>query len=244
MEELQRPTGQTLNLCFNTCSAQTIWSSDLAAYPLWVAQYNGVWDSWSDYQYTSSGWVAGISGNVDLDWFTTRLFTATPLPPASGGTNVHTYTVRAGDTLRGIAQTYGTTVAALAAANGIADPDLIYPGEILQIPGTEGAESGAGNTTGTYTVRSGDTLWGIAQIYGTTVAALTAANDFSVPPLIYPGEVLLIPGTGGAGNQAVSTYTVRAGNTLWGIPQNYGTTVGRWPPPMTSRIRLSSTWGR
>ena len=188
--------------------------------------------------------MAGINGNVDLDWFTTRLFTATPLPPASGGTNVRTYTVRAGDTLWDIAQTYGITVAALAAANGIADPDLIYPGEILQTSGTESTESGAGNTTGTYTVRSGDTLWGIAQIYGTTVAALTAANDLSVPLLIYPGEVLLIPGTGGAGNQAGSTYTVRAGDTLWAFSRTTAPPWGRWPPPMTSRIRLSSTWGR
>lgn len=233
LEELQRLTGQIPTLYSNTYSAQTVWSSDVAAYPLWVAQYNGgappenngVWDSWSGYQYTSSGRVAGISGSVDLDWFTTRLFTATPLPPVSGGTNARTYTVRAGDTLWGIAQTYGTTVAALAAANGITDPDLIYPGELLQIPGSGDTQSGTGNTTGTYTVRAGDTLWGIAQTYGTTVAALAAANNLSDPSLIYPGEVLLIPGTGGGGGQTGSTYTVRAGDTLWGIAQTYGTTV-------------------
>ena len=45
MEELQRPTGQTPTLYFNTYSTQAVWSSDLAVYPLRVAQYNGVWDS-------------------------------------------------------------------------------------------------------------------------------------------------------------------------------------------------------
>ena len=45
-----------------------------------------------------------------------------------------TYTVRAGDTLWGIAQTYGTTVAALANHNDIADPSLIYAGQAIRIP--------------------------------------------------------------------------------------------------------------
>ena len=45
-----------------------------------------------------------------------------------------TYTVQPGDTLWGIAQTYGTTVAALANHNAIADPGLIYAGQEIQIP--------------------------------------------------------------------------------------------------------------
>ena len=44
-----------------------------------------------------------------------------------------TYTVRAGDTLSGIAARYGTTYQALAAKNGISNPDLIYPGQVLKI---------------------------------------------------------------------------------------------------------------
>ena len=44
-----------------------------------------------------------------------------------------TYTVRAGDTLSGIAARYGATYQALAAKNGIANPDLIYPGQVLKI---------------------------------------------------------------------------------------------------------------
>ena len=44
-----------------------------------------------------------------------------------------TYTVRAGDNLSAIAAKYGTTYQALAAKNGIANPDLIYPGQVLKI---------------------------------------------------------------------------------------------------------------
>jgi LysM repeat protein len=54
--------------------------------------------------------------------------------PGSGG--MGSYTVRAGDTLASIAYRHGTTVAAIAAANGLSNPNYIYPGQTLRIPGT------------------------------------------------------------------------------------------------------------
>lgn len=48
--------------------------------------------------------------------------------------SVQSYTIQAGDTLTSIANRYGTTVAALAAYNGIADPDVIQEGATIQIP--------------------------------------------------------------------------------------------------------------
>lgn len=96
------------------------------------------------------------------------------------------YTVRAGDTLTAIASRFQTTVQRLAALNDIGNPNLIYIGERLQIPttGSSAAE--------TYTVRPGDTLWNIAQRYGTTVSHLAAINNVANPNLIYPGETLYI----------------------------------------------------
>ncbi len=66
--------------------------------------------------------------------------TTTPAPggggTGSGGTapSQRTYTVKAGDTLSGIALKYGTTYGAIAQLNGIAPPYLIVPGQVLKIP--------------------------------------------------------------------------------------------------------------
>lgn len=97
------------------------------------------------------------------------------------------YTVRAGDTLTGIAARFQTTVPRLVSLNHIADPNRIYIGERLQVP----TAGGSGN--GVYTVRPGDTLWEIAQRYGTSVSDLAQANHITDPGLIYPGETLRIP---------------------------------------------------
>jgi LysM repeat protein len=55
---------------------------------------------------------------------------ATPVPPATG-----TYTVQRGDTLNAIARRFNTTVAAIAAANGITNPNRIFAGQVLRISG-------------------------------------------------------------------------------------------------------------
>ena len=113
------------------------------------------------------------------------------------------YTVQSGDTLSQIAQDYGTTVDALASENNIANPNLIYVGQVIDIPGTDGnggSDGGSGEDTSsgsTYTVQSGDTLSVIARDYGTTVDALASANNISNPNLIYVGQVLEIPDTSG-----------------------------------------------
>ena len=94
------------------------------------------------------------------------------------------YTVQDGDTLSGIPQTFGTTVEALQAANGIPDPDVIFAGQILFVP-----------YLGTHTVQAGDTLGGLAQDFGTTVDSLLAANCNVTrnPDLIQVGQTLAVP---------------------------------------------------
>ncbi|AKJ00559.1 putative chitinase [Archangium gephyra] len=142
-----------------------------------------------------------------------------------------TYSVRSGDTLSAIASRYGTTVNNLARANGISNPNLIHAGQKLTIPGASGASAPqAGGSS--YTVKSGDTLSGIAQRFGTTVGALAQTNGISNPNRINVGQKLTLPGGSGPSapaptpSQQGQSYTVKSGDTLSGIAQRFGTTVG------------------
>lgn len=74
---------------------------------------------------------------------------------------------------------------------------------------------------GSYTVRSGDTLWIIANKHGTSLETLRKLNP-GVGTMIYPGQVITVPSTGSEGG---STITVQMGDTLWKIASKYGTTV-------------------
>ena len=78
------------------------------------------------------------------------------------------------------------------------------------------------NTEVTYIVKSGDTLSGIANKYGTTYQELARKNNISNPNLIHPGQVLKISCS--EVSQAVQTYTVKSGDTLSEIASRYGTT--------------------
>ncbi|MGH2536644.1 MAG: LysM peptidoglycan-binding domain-containing protein [Candidatus Promineifilaceae bacterium] len=108
------------------------------------------------------------------------------------------YVVQPGDTLYRIALRFNTSVSAIAARNNLVNPNLIYAGQTLIIPGTAGEPPPPTGGT-TYTVQPGDTLSRIAARFGTTVQAIAVLNNLSNPNLIYPGQVLQIPAGGGGG---------------------------------------------
>lgn len=160
--------------------------------------------------------------------------------PLDQGGGVHV--VRAGETLSSIAARYGVSAAALAQANGISNPNFIYAGQQLTIPGAggSGASSGGGASAGVHVVQRGETLSSIAARYGTSVAALAQANGISNPSMIYAGQRLALSGSGaasgsagGGGGSAGSAggassggvHVVRAGETLGSIAARYGTSV-------------------
>ncbi len=92
----------------------------------------------------------------------------------------------------------GITLAALIKANPqVANPNLIRVGEHLNLPGHTGTSSFAPSGGSKYVVRAGDTLGVIAARHGSTVAAIANASRVHNPNLIYPGQVLTIPGHGG-----------------------------------------------
>lgn len=119
-----------------------------------------------------------------------------------------TYTVVRGDTLSRIARRFGTTFTAIAQANNLADPNLIYVGQVLTIPGAtappptdnggddENVTNPPPTSEGTYTVVRGDTLSSIARRFGTSTTAIAQLNGITNPNLIFVGQVLRIPGGG------------------------------------------------
>jgi lipoprotein-anchoring transpeptidase ErfK/SrfK len=137
------------------------------------------------------------------------LVTALPAAaaPLDQGGGIHV--VRRGETLSQIAQRYGLSMNALARANGIGNPNRIFVGQRLVLPGvgnSTAGSSGGGNATSSGTlhvVRAGENLSTIAARYGTTTAALAAANGISNPNHIYAGQRLTIASGAAAPRQAV-----------------------------------------
>ena len=153
------------------------------------------------------------------------------------------YTVQSGDTLSGIALKFSTTSSKLAQLNSISNPNLIYVGQRLlvnQSSNSNSSSSGQSSSTTTnteasaasYTVKSGDTLSGIASQYNTTVNQIVSLNQLSNPNLIYVGQVLKLKNgqttnssssSSSTATTTAGTYTVKAGDTLSAIASRYST---------------------
>lgn len=181
--------------------------------------------------------------------------TQQPAAPAAPTTNnATTYTVKAGDTLSRIAAQFKMNLAQIAALNQISNLNAIRVGQVLKVSNAAGSNNtqnttqpSAGTPTNTapsttsYTVKSGDTLSAIAAANGVSLANLLSWNNLSLQAIIYPGQKLTIQN---ANNATVTTpnapstnttptvtpstnrsYTVKSGDTLYGIAAKLGTNV-------------------
>ena len=119
--------------------------------------------------------------------------TSAPAPTTAPATGETTHTVQRGDTLYSIARRYGTTVEAIAAANGITNPNLIRVGQKLTIPTSGSPAPPPSPGEKTYVVQPGDNLFRIALRYNMSYLYLASYNGISDPSRIYVGQVLRIP---------------------------------------------------
>ena len=250
LESVRRLTNKEVIIYSDLSNARNTFSRELAQnYPLWLAYYGDYnelrnietnWETWQGVQYTDRGIVSGINGNVDRDIYTKEIFLGetseipqTENPNQTINTESVYYTVQRGDTLSEIAQRYGTTVQEIASVNNIANPNLIFPGQVLRILTNSTVNGNETRGTGsiTYTVRRGDTLSQIAQAYGVTVAHIVEINNIQNPNLIFPGQKLRITESNSTTlNEPVQqstryVYIVRRGDTLSQIAQIYGVSV-------------------
>ncbi|MEO5284342.1 LysM peptidoglycan-binding domain-containing protein [Limosilactobacillus allomucosae] len=133
------------------------------------------------------GQVLKVSSNASTNSSTSSSANSTVTTAAS-------YTVKAGDTLSAIAAKYGTTYQALASANSISNPNDIYVGQVIKVSATATATSSqaasSANSNGSYTVKSGDTLYGIALANGLNWQTLAKQNGISDPNVIFVGQKL------------------------------------------------------
>ena len=122
----------------------------------------------------------------------------------------NTYTVKSGDSLGSIANKYNTTVSNLKSLNNLSS-DVLQIGQVLNVP------SNSVSMGNTYTVKSGDSLWNVANRYGISVAELKSLNNLS-SDVLQIGQVLNVPSSN-------NVYIVKSGDSLWSIANRYGTSV-------------------
>jgi len=142
------------------------------------------------------------------------------------------HVVQRGETLKGIAEKYGTTALHVAKLNAIESPNRIYVGQKLRLAdepktGTEESAREDKKTATTYVVKRGDRLGDIAKKFSTTVQDLMRLNTVKSQNRIYVGQKLAIaddtPKTNSSSNaKKEEVYVVKKGDTLEIIAQRYG----------------------
>ncbi|WP_457568898.1 LysM peptidoglycan-binding domain-containing protein, partial [Desulfurobacterium sp.] len=139
-----------------------------------------------------------------------------------------TYTVRRGDSLKKIADRFGTTTTQIIVTNRLKAPYTIYPGQKLKIPVSYTL----------YKVKRGDSLGKIAKKFGVSTKEIIKINHLKKPYRIYPGQRLKIPvkyakqtskkhvyETSTKSTTKIIKYRVKYGDYLGKIAKKFGTTV-------------------
>ncbi|HEY8343985.1 MAG TPA: LysM peptidoglycan-binding domain-containing protein [Bacillota bacterium] len=150
--------------------------------------------------------------------FLSLMITGGLLASFSTSISAGSYQVKPGDSLYKISKAFGTSISSIQSVNQLWS-STIYPGQILIIPET--GQSGSAK----YTVKSGDTLYLIAQRFNVTVSQLRSANGIW-NDYLWVGQTLYIPkSTSGSSGSGQDYYTVRSGDSLYLIANRFGTSI-------------------
>ena len=145
-----------------------------------------------------------------------------------GPSNYITYTVKSGDSLWKIANQYNTTTATIKSLNNLSS-NTLQIGQQLKIPTTSSSQEPSTSTNyTTYTVKSGDSLWKIANQFGVSVNDIVTLNNLG-SNVLQIGQQLKIPTSSNNSNTTSPSnniiYTVQNGDSLWKISQKYNVPV-------------------
>jgi len=165
--------------------------------------------------------------------------------------------VRPGDTLYGLSRRHHVSVAELMEVNGLSNPNL-HPGQTLYLPEGYSVQRPSAQRprataravvppaavkakySGSYTMRSGDSIYGISRSYGVPVAELQKVNGISNPREVRVGTVLMVPGSAGAEPAAQGTSRVAVAPPVVQSTRK-PTVINRRKTQMASRDRDLST---
>lgn len=221
-----QPTNNTPAQSNNNSGSYTVQSGDNLSSI--ASRYNMSWETLAQINHLSNPSLI-YAGQV-LQLGSNSSNTASQTQTTTAAASADSYTVQSGDTLSAIAERFGTSYQAIASLNNLSNPNQIFVGQVLRLNNTNShvnASTNSQTTTGAYTVKSGDTLSGIADQFGTSYQALAQMNGISNPNDIYVGQVIKISGNSSTSSQPVShvsgSYTVQSGDTLSGIASQYGT---------------------
>ena len=164
------------------------------------------------------------------------------------------YVVKLGDSLSTIAKRHNLSLNALLKLNpAISNSDRIYIGQAIRVSGqaiSTDTNASKSNSSGTYTVKPGDTLGQIAKAKNMTLQQLKSVNRLS-GSLIFPGQVLKITTTAinndnNVNKQTVEKHVVKLGDSLSSIAKKYNLSLNallKLNPAITNsnRIKIGQT---
>lgn len=110
---------------------------------------------------------------------------------AANADSTTTHKVKQNETVWALSKKYGVSIQSIEKLNRINSNHLIITGQTLQIPSKDGSQTvNKNDNKSTYTIKSGDTLWRIAQNNHISLDELLSLNNLNASDIIYPGQVI------------------------------------------------------